>query len=589
MFDGPRGFGAEGYLLLLLLAPVAAAIVGWWLSWRRDARSAFGGLPREARTRRILTVAAPALVVAAIVFAIVAAARPQYGERQVRAEQRGIDLVIVVDVSSSMLATDSKPSRLGRAQAEVGAMLDRMDGDRAGLVIFGKTTFVRSPLTSDLRALRGIVDSVSRERALVQPGSDLGAAIRSAQALVRTGRAETKAILIVSDGEDHGSSVAQAVADARAANVRIYTAGAGTDPGAPVLDVNAASGEITPRVDRNGGIVLTRRDEDALRTIAQNGDGRYIALDGEDRPLAGLAAEFDSLATTTFGSTPARQLNERFQLFAAIALLLATAEFVLPALMRPRPAARTALRLAPLAGAGMLVAAICTATVADINRRGNDAYLAGDFANSLSYYKTAESMDPSRPELYHNAGNAYDRQGDFARAIDETKRAPEPSTADVASRLQYALGNHYAGATRLLDAIEAYKRALLADPGDADAKHNLEAAIARLTPSPTPTVTPGPPRGTPTGQSGEATPDGRGEATPQGAGTPGASAGTPQPQDRELSEQELRQALAEALRGLDQNFTQEEAERVLDLLNRKNQQVVEGLANAASTTGLPDY
>jgi Ca-activated chloride channel family protein len=589
MFVGDWGFGAVGYLAFIALAAGSLALGLWWWRWRGRARAAFGGLPAETRHARWLAIMAPALLIGAIAFAAFAAARPQFGEEQVRAEQKGIDLVIVLDVSSSMLATDDEPSRLGRAQTEIDAMLDRMEGDRVGLLIFGRNTFVRSPLTSDLRALHGIVDSVARERALVRPGSDLGGAIRSAMSLVRTGHADTKALLIVSDGEDHGSSVAQAVADARKGNIRIYTAGAGTDSGAPVLDVNPTSGEITPRTDNTGKLVLTRRDEDALRTIAQNGDGRYVALDGDGRPLGGLAAEFDALATTTFGSAPAARMKDRFQVFAAIALLLVVAEFFLPALVRPRFSMTAALRLAPLVGAGLLVAAVCTATVADVNRRGNDAYTAGDFAGALTQYKTAEAMDPSRPELYHNAGNAYDQQGDYARAIDETKRAPEASSTDVAARLQYALGNHYVGAVQLLDAIEAYKRALLADPGDADAKHNLELAIARLTPSPTPTATQRPTEGTAT-PSGTSTPNSEQQGTPEaGEGTPSASGRTPHSDEQPLTDEELQQALDEALRGLDRNFTEEEAQRVLDLLNRKNQQTVENLANNAASGGLPDY
>ena len=588
MFEGPYGFGAQGYLLFLVLAPICAAIIGWWLAWRRDARLAFGGLPHESRRRRIATIAAPALIVAAIAIAAFASARPQYGEREVRAEQKGIDLAIVLDVSSSMLATDSEPSRLGRAQSEIDALLDRMDGDRVGLVIFAGNSFVRAPLTTDLRALRGIVDGVARERALVRPGSDLGGAIRTAQALVRGGNAETRAMLIVSDGEDHGTTIAQAVTDARAANLLIYTAGAGTSEGAPVLDVDPRTGNIGPRIGAGGQIVLTKRDEAALRTIAQNGAARYVALSGEGRPLASLAAEFDSLARTSFGLAPARQLDERFQIFAILALILVLVEFYLPSLATPRSAGRSALRLLPMLGGVTLVAAICSTSVADINRRGNGAYNAGDYASSITSYKTAEARAPSRAELYHNAGNAYDQQQDFARAIDETKRAPEPASSAIAARIAYALGNHYAGATQLRDALEAYKRALLADPADADAKHNLEQVIRRLTPSPTPTQTSAPPEGTPT-PNPNSTPDGNAGGTPPAGGTTHDAPGTPGAGDRQLTEQEVQQALAEALRGLDRNFTPDEALRALDLLDRRNQQAIEDLANAAPPNALPDY
>lgn len=588
---GEWGFGAAGYLAFVALAAGAALVGARWWAWRRRARASFGGLARETGRTRAVRAAAPVLLIAAMALAAVAAARPQYGAERVPAEQKGIDLVIVLDVSSSMLATDDEPSRLGRAAAEIDALLGRLEGDRVGLVMFGRNTFVRSPLTSDLRALGQIVDGVGSERALVAAGSDLGGAIRSGLTLVRTGQAETKALLIVSDGEDHGAAVAQAVADVRRAKIRIYTAGVGTEAGAPVLDVDAGTGEVRPRTDGNGRLVLTRRDGDALRTIAQSGGGRYIALEGDGRPLAGLAAELDSLATTTFGSAPTRELRERFQVVAAVALLLLVAELLLPLLLRPRGwwrrAIRRRVRLAPLAGAGVLVAAVCSVGVAEVNRRGNAAYDGGDYGGALSLYKTAQSMEPSRAELFHNAGNAYDRQGDYGRAIDETKRAPAASTTEVASMLAYALGNHYVGAAQLREAIEAYKRALLGNPGDGDAKHNLEVAMARLTPSPTATGTPGA-EGTPT-PSGESTaPGDQGGTAEAGTGTPNASGGTPGANERELTEEELQQALAEALQGLDREYTREEAERALDLLDRKNQRAVEDLARGGAGTA-EDY
>ena len=580
--------GAPAYLLLLLLALVATLLVASWAFWRAGARARFGGL---RATSRIAYIAPAALIIATAVIAV-AAARPQIGERDVEVQQRGVDLVIVLDVSNSMLANDAKPSRLGQAQSEIGALLDRMPGNRVGLVIFAHQPFVRSPLTADLQALHGIVQGVDRERGLVPPGSDLGAAIRGAQKLLDGDTADTKAMLIVSDGEDRGTGVSAAVQDARRANIRVYTAGVGTAEGAPIEDADSVTGILHPRRDASGNPVVTRLDDAALRTIADTGGGRYIAPSGDGSSLNGLAAELKALTQTAFGTKQSSQPIERFQILAALALLLLAGEMIVPMLRRARIMPRSAAKLWPLAGAGLLVGAICSATVADINRRGNNQYASGNFDAALAHYRTAQAKAPSLAELHYNAGNALDRAGQFDKAVEETRRAL-PARHDLVSRIEYALGNHFAGGGTLNDALEAYKRALLADPADIDAKHNLEIVTARLTPSPAPTATAtsNPEasatalRGTP--QAG-GTPD-SGAATP--GGTPGANSnpGTPGPGNETLTREQLERALAEALAGKDKSFTPDEAAHALDLLDQANRRAVEDLNKGSNPNQLPDY
>jgi Ca-activated chloride channel family protein len=582
-------FGAPGYLAFLALALLAAAAAGFGLRWRAQARARFGALAPGGA----MTYVAPLLLVAAIVAAAFGAARPQIGKRQAPSEDRGIDLVVVLDVSQSMLSDDAQPTRLGRAQAEIGALLDAMRGDRAGLVIFAGQPFVRSPLTSDLRALRAIVEGVDHERGLVAAGSDLGAAMRAGQDVLAAGDAQTKAMLVVSDGEDHGAGVDAALAGARGRGIRVYTAGAGTSEGAPVRDIDRASGQALDRRDGSGRTVITRLDAEALRRVAALGLGRYLELSGDGRPLAGLAPEFRGLASTKFGDGSSSSPIERFQIFAALALVLAVTGLLLPALLlQRRSALRRAARLWPLAGAGLLVGAICSTGVAGINRQGNAEYGRERYAAAVDLYRTAQAIDPSRPELYHNAGNAYDRLGDFARAIEETQRALDaPGTGGIESLAEYALGNHYARRGGLDDAREAYKRALLADPDDADAKHNLEVIDARR--QATPTRTPRPPtEPTPPdaasghgGQGGTPQP-GQGSSTP-GAGT--ATAGTPSASDGQLTPEQLQQRLDEALAGIEKDFSEDEARRILDLLDRANQQAIEERAGSGGIAAPPDY
>jgi tetratricopeptide (TPR) repeat protein len=325
-----------------------------------------------------------------------------------------------------------------------------------------------------------------------------------------------------------------------------------------------------------------RLDAQALRTIAAAGGGRYIDVSGPDGALAPLASELRGLARTHFGDATNALPIERFQWFAAAALLLAVVELLLPLRrLLTRAGPRRAMRLWPIAGAGLFIGAMCAGGVAQVNRDGNRAYNAGDFDQALAHYKTAEAIDPSRPEPYHNAGNALDRNGDYNEAIDETKRALGAAATPGIEALAYALG----GPTplRLHDALDAYKRALLADPGDADAKHNLEVVIRLLTPAPTPRR----PEATPPGGEGQQQ---GGTPGPGGAsGTPAAGQpGTPSPSDQQPSQDELQRQLAEALQGIDQDLSREEALRILDLLERQNRRAAQEAAPGAGA-GVPDY
>ncbi len=585
-------FGSPGYLWFFALPLAAYAVTLWWLLWRAHARTRFGGLRQE---RGAASFAGPAALLLAMAIIVFAAARPQWGSHAQPSDDKGIDVAIVLDVSNSMLADDVTPSRLARAQSELGALIDRMQGDRVGLVIFAGDSFVRSPLTPDLRALRLLVDGVGSERGLVAPGSDLGHAIRTGQQLLAAGDAKTNVILVVSDGEDRADDVTPPVAAAHAAGTLIYTAGAGTAAGAPVRDVDPVTHASTPRIGGDGAPVVTRLDEAMLKQIAAAGGGRYVAL-SDPGSLAGLAAELDRLQRTRFDTKAAPQPIERFQWFAILGLLLIAAEIVLPPLLRqPRSALRSAGRLWPLATAGLLVGGVCSASVAEINRHGNDQYAQANYAPALDLYRTAQAVDSSRAETFYNGGNALDQQGDYARAIDEARRGPS-APANIVDRAQYALGNHYAGAVQLANAIEAYKRALLADPNDADAKHNLEVITARLTPSPSPTPSPTSPpnegtptpgaRGTPSGASTSASGQ---RGSPQ-AGATSAAGGTPSPaDDAQLTPEELQRRLADALAGINKQFSEEDALRALDLLNEANRRSVEQFQAGTHPGTAADY
>lgn len=598
MIDG-LGFGTPHFIFLIVIVPVGVLLTLLWASWREQARRAYG-LREQYMWRELALHMAPTVVLVAVAFLAFAAARPQWGEREVVVEQGGIDVVFVLDVSNSMLAQDAEPTRLARAQDEIDALLGRMQGDRAGLVIFAGDALVRSPLSPDLGALRTIVRGVDAERGLVLPGSDIAAAMDAALELIDEGGAEAGAIVLVSDGEIRGGSLDAAVARVRESGTPVFAAGVGTEAGAPVRDIDPRTLEAQDRIGRDGAPVITRLDSLALRALAEAGGGRYVALEGEGRPLTSFAADFGAMEQTAFGERESSRPAERFRLFAAIALALIIVEALVVWWPRlPRAWLRPLVRAWPLAGAGVLVAGVCAVGVADVNRRGNQQYAAGDYQAALELYRTAQAMAPERDEAFHNAANALHQQGDYAAAIEELRKA-FPVEEELAGAVEYALGKHFAADGRLQEAYEAFKRSLLADPDDRQAKHNLEVILKLLRPAPSPTPTLGaetPPAGSmlttpqPSPGAGDpgAAPGGTAEpaGTPQPGGTPGPQ--QPQPRDpRGLSDEELQRELEEALSGIEREYSEEEARRVLELLEERNRRLFEEQVRPPGG-GLPDY
>ena len=308
------GLGAPWALLGLLAAPLLLG--AWWIETRarRHADLAYGGdaalrVGRSHGRRRMQR----ALVLATLLLAVIGAARPQWGDTPSPIQRQGIDVVIALDISRSMQATDVQPSRAGLAARGLGEMLRHLGGDRVGLVSFAGTAFARSPLTLDTDAVADLVNRAQREGALVGPGTDVGAAITTALRLLDVpDRAATRAIVLISDGEDLGSTLGEAIAAAQRARVRVYTVAAGTEAGALVP---AGEGARGPAAE-----VLSRADRASLARIASETGGSTR----DAASLAGLAVDLARLQQSSLDEGQQVVPIERAQwpLLAAAALLL---------------------------------------------------------------------------------------------------------------------------------------------------------------------------------------------------------------------------------------------------------------------------
>lgn len=586
--------GEPLFLLFLIAVPAAALALAALWRWRSHAEAAYAGRaalealsPGRSPVRRALKAA---LLLTALALLALAAARPQMGSREMPLERRGMDLMIVLDVSESMEAADVAPSRRERARQEVEALLDRLQGDRVGLVLVSGSSFLRSPVTSHLGVVKQIVASAPQERLLLQAGTALAGGIDAAAASLSKSEAATRVILVVSDGEDHDDRALEAARAAGRQGLLVYAAGVGTPSGGTIPEVDPATGAAQPKVDpATGAPIVTRLNSALLRGVAAAGGGRYVALEGTGAPLPALASEFARLESTVFATGSEKRPEERFQWFVALAGLLLALELVVSdTRARPFFPRRGAAALGPLAVATGLLAAACASGVHSLNEDGNRFYARGQYERALDSYQRARADRPDLYQIDYNIGNALHRLGDYPRAVEETRRATAAADSDLAFRAYYSLGNHHFRLGRLQAAFDAYKQALILNPDDFDAKYNLEvvarlmAESARGGPPPSPessTGEEGPPGQETPSQEGSAGGEGQPQPSP---GLPAGQAGEQAPADG------LEQSLAEALAGIDEELTIEEALRVLDMLREQQRLQPEQAQQPGSGQGL-DY
>jgi len=265
------------------------------------------------------------LLLAALGALALGAARPQFGMRLRNVRQRGIDLVVAVDASASMLAEDYRPSRLEAAKRELVELMSRLHGDRVGLVAFAGKAVVISPLTLDYSAVALLLNAISPET-LPEPGTALADAVRVAVRSFVQRETKYKALLLLTDGEDHEGDLEAAADLARRAGVKIYAVGIGNPSGEPIPMRDSAGRPAGFKRDSAGRMVVTRLEEEPLKQLARATGGAYFRAGPGDMELDQVAAAIEGQEKKEVQSGVFTQFEDRFQWFAGAAFLLLLAE-----------------------------------------------------------------------------------------------------------------------------------------------------------------------------------------------------------------------------------------------------------------------
>ena len=320
-------FAAPEYLFWLLGLPVLIGLIVLSFRRRRRALETFGDLSllKKLSTSASLEkrIIKATLLVAAVLFLVLALARPQWGARLETVTRRGVDVIVAVDTSLSMLAEDVKPNRMTQARAAVGSFLDLLRGDRVGLVAFAGTSYVACPLTLDYTAARMFVDVLDVDLIPVQ-GTAIADAVQTAVAAFRPGERRYKVLVLITDGEDHEGNVSGAARAAAAEGITIYAVGVGSPSGEPIPLRNARGDIIGYKEDKDRRKVTSRLGESDLEAVALATGGRYFRSTAEGLELHRVYEEISRLDQRTLSGRTLSAYEERYQLplGAAFVLLL---------------------------------------------------------------------------------------------------------------------------------------------------------------------------------------------------------------------------------------------------------------------------
>ncbi len=319
--------------LLLVIVLLLGVFVFWALARKRKLLKIFGDLPLIMKNAPYISFARQRtramLLLLGLVFVSLALARLQFGTHLELLKREGIDIVVALDVSNSMLARDMKPNRLTKARQEIMGILDRLEGDRIGLVAFAGEAFAQCPLTLDYSAARFLLGAMDQTSVSTQ-GTSLSDAIETAARMYDQQTRMHKVLLLLTDGEDHGQGAVEAAEAARKQGVKIYTVGIGSPSGEPIPIMDRNDKQVGFKKDEDGEVIVTRLDEAVLREISLATGGKYYHATAGEMELDRIFEEIAKMEKKELEGTLVTRFDDRYQWPLLLAIFLIIGEFFLP-------------------------------------------------------------------------------------------------------------------------------------------------------------------------------------------------------------------------------------------------------------------
>lgn len=319
-------FAQAQYLFLILLIPVFFLLQALVLKFRTRRIRKFGNeelvnqlMPSYSKSRTWVRLT---LFSIGFFFFAIGLSRPQIGAKLKEHETKGAEIMIVLDVSNSMLAEDYSPNRLERAKLAISRLVDKLRDDRIGLIVFAGNSFVQLPITTDYVSAKMFLNTISTESVPIQ-GTAIGEAINTALRSFSAQSEKSRAVIIITDGENHEDDPVAAAAQAAEMGVRVFTIGVGSPEGKPI----PMNGELLK--DKEGNIVVTRLDETVLQEVAKAGNGVYVRAGNSEFGLNPIIDDLRRMEDEKYSSIVFEEFDEQFMYFMGIALFFFVLEMLI--------------------------------------------------------------------------------------------------------------------------------------------------------------------------------------------------------------------------------------------------------------------
>lgn len=321
-------FGEPVYLYLLIVIPILVILYLYSNYCRRKKLRRYGDMellrhlmPEVSRFRPDIKFW---LTLAALVMVIFMLAQPQFGSKMETVKRQGIETVVALDVSNSMMAQDVAPSRLEKSKKLISRLVETFNNDKVAMIVFAGEAFTQLPITSDYVSAKMFLETISPSLISTQ-GTDIRAAIDLAMKSFTPNEGVGRAIVLITDGENHEGGAIEAAQEAAKKGVHVFVLGVGSPDGSPI----PVEGSNEFRRDKDGNVVVTRLNEDMCREIARAGGGMYVRVDNTNNAERALNAEISKLAKADVETQVFTEFNEQFQVLAWLALILLAVEAML--------------------------------------------------------------------------------------------------------------------------------------------------------------------------------------------------------------------------------------------------------------------
>lgn len=318
-------FASPEYFYLLIAVPVLLAVY-IYSNYRRNRNlRLYGDVNLLKSLMPDVSVYRPGLKfwlsLAALVLIVITLARPQFGSKKETVTRQGIEVVIALDISNSMMAEDIAPNRLEKAKKIISRLIDKFENDKVGLIVFAGDAFVQLPITNDFISAKMFLETIS-PALISRQGTDIGGAISLAMKSFTSTEGVGKAIVLITDGENHEGGAEEAAKMATEKGMNVYVMGIGSLEGAPI----PADGSNDYRRDKEGNVVVTKLNEEMAQSVAQAGNGAYIRVDNTNNAEKLLNKEIDKLAKADVTTEVYTEFNEQFEFIAWLAFILLVIE-----------------------------------------------------------------------------------------------------------------------------------------------------------------------------------------------------------------------------------------------------------------------